>query len=217
MRSTRSAAYYLINVSGTTYLDLETTGHTTDSSTGIEIMSGTNGNQKTLVGMIHTDSGKQVATQGQNVTAGDTNTVATWDNRKPTSTQCGFTTTRSLTGTVGYVEINLENRCYFMSWGDAAVFTNDLVGYNNTAGSACQSLLFLDSGSSGVRPTFGSPVQPSSTLPSPDMFMLLTGSANLTEGYHLTLLYGGETSGTTCTWIAGGGSNSEYEMVYTVQ
>ena len=115
---------YLWNTSGTWVLDAETTGHATDSSTGIEIKSGDN--TKTLVGMIHSDASKHVMTGGETNVPGDTNTVATWDNRIPTTTYCGFTASRQIHSAT-LIEINSENRCLFMSWGDAAQFSSQLV------------------------------------------------------------------------------------------
>jgi hypothetical protein len=200
---------YLINVSGTTYLDLETTGHTTDSTTGIEIMSGTNGNKNTLIGMIHTDSNKKVATYGQAITAGDTNTVATWDNRVPTSTKCGFTQARTQTNVTGDTEINTENRCYFMSWNDAAVFTTNMQGSTNTTGANCRSLIWLDGLS--AQTISGTDIQNTAGY-----LMLMLGSSSYVpaEGWHFTTLYGNEQAGSTCTWLGGTGVSI---YVYTVQ
>ncbi|MGH9342552.1 MAG: hypothetical protein ACRD19_02140 [Terriglobia bacterium] len=175
---------YLINVSGTTYLDLETTGHATDSTTGIEIESGDN--TKTLVGMIHTDSSTKVATQGNVTVSGDTNTVATWDNRQPTTTVCIFTQVRTLTNPVNFTEINPENRCFFMSWGDGAAIMSNQEGSNNTAGNANEGVICID----GTKCL--------------DVYLAQTTTANyytqqfapsrnvtpteLTEGYHYTSL-----------------------------
>ena len=133
---------YLWNHSGTWVLDAETTGHATDSSTGIEIMSGDD--TKTLVGMIHTDSNAKIMTGGQTHVARDTNTVATWDNRIPTYTRCQFTNDRTETAT-SYTEVNSENRCYFMSWADTATLSPSQSGYSNTAGGNIVTKVSVDS------------------------------------------------------------------------
>jgi hypothetical protein len=183
---------YLINVSGTTYLDLETTVHATDSTTGIEIESGDN--TKTLVGMIHTDASSKIA-------SGDSNTVATWDNRQPTSCWAEFSAQRTTTST-SLVEINSENRCSFMSWGDAAAFFSEQYVWNSV-GDAVTSEIKLDDGTivssyeayPGSNTTVG--VLPAAFTP--------------TEGYHYAALYGSVVGGTG-TWAA-----DPWEGVLTVQ
>jgi hypothetical protein len=202
---------YLWNNSGTWVLDAETTGHVTDTATGIEIKgpSGSPDNTKTLVGMIHTDANKKIYTGGQVVTSGDISTVATWDNRIPTSTRCGFTANRSLTNTVGNVEINSENRCYFMSWGDAAVLTTNQVASTNTSGADCLSVIYPDGSNALLTSVLG--IQNTANY---QMLVLAPSSYAPTEGYHYTTLYGAVTSGTTCTWV---GPGSIYTWVYTVQ
>ena len=204
---------YLINVSGTTYLDLETTGHATDSTTGIEIMSGNN--TRTLVGMIHTDTNTKVWNNGQNVTAGDTNTVATWDNRAPTTTRCGFTQLRSL-NTSTETEINSENRCYFMSWGDSATFTSDILGYPETANAYWNSEILLD-GSSSLIVSFAF-LQSYNGTGANTTLMVAPSSYTPGEGYHYTTLYGAAPAGTVA-WgaINTGASAIGYIFVSSAQ
>jgi hypothetical protein len=198
---------YLINISGTTYLDLETTGHATDSGTGIEIESGNN--TRTLIGMIHTDSSKEVATQGTTNVAGDTNTVATWDNRIPTTTQCAFTTNRSLVAPTTDTEINSENRCLFMSWGDGAQFSSDQDGYNTTAGDNCETFIKIDGA------TFISAAIIYTVSFTPQYLLLVAPvSYKPTDGFHYTTLYGNASSGSTCTWY---GAADVYTFVFGIQ
>ena len=204
---------YLINVSGTTFLDLETTGHATDSTTGIEIMSGNN--TRTLVGMIHTDANSKAWNNGQNVTAGDTNTVATWDNRVPTSTRCGFTTIRSLTNS-GLVEINSENRCYFMSWADSATFSSDMVGYPQTTNTYWNSQILLDG--SSLQMVSWVYLQSYNGSGSNTTMMVGPGAYTPSEGYHYTTLYGSSPAGTV-SWSAtnSGTAFTRYIYVSTIQ
>ena len=203
---------YLIQSSGTTYLDLETTGHATDSSTGIEIMSGMNGNQKTLVGMIHTDTNTKVNVS--QVTTGDTNTVATWDNRQPTTTKCGFTNIRSLTNS-SLVEINTENRCYFVSWGDSASFSSDIVGYP-VVNAYWNSQILLDGSSSQ---TVSAVYLNAYTGSGGNTTMMVgPGVYTPTEGYHYTTLYGSSPAGTVYwSGINTGAAFNRYIYVSTIQ
>jgi hypothetical protein len=195
---------YLWNNSGTWVLDAETGGHAADSSTGIEIKSGDN--TKTLVGMVHTNGSKTVATGGTTTTGFiDTNTVATWDNRIPTATTCGFTATRTASNHSSFAEVNSENRCYFMSWGDAAQFSSSLMGYGSTTSCAVETAIFIDSVSGA------DPVQLSTYTPGNQISVLTSGTATTTEGYHFTILGALAPSTCTSTYVTGG------ETVYSVQ
>jgi hypothetical protein len=186
---------YLINVSGTTYLDLETTGHATDGTTGIEIMSGND--TRTLVGMIYVDSSTKVSTQGQTNVAGDTNTVATWDNRIPSTTVCGFTTNRSIS-TNAITEINSENRCHFMSWGDALQLSSNQDGTASSSPGNLDTYLEFESGTPGG--TYGA-ISPTSYPTSPatipaEVQVVAPLAAKVPEGYHYTRLLGAISTGT---------------------
>ena len=202
---------YLINVSGTTYLDLETTGHATDSATGIEIMSGNNA--KTLVGMIHTNSTKTIMTKGQTNTAGDTNTVATWDNRIPTTTHCGFTSTHQI-NTSSYVVIGAENSCLFMSWGDAAQFASAQTAYTGSSAQILINTYINLDGSSTVLPSTLSvlaPYEPGGAY-TPAVLAVAPASYTPTEGYHYTQMLGSGTTGTALNYTGG-----PYTTVFTIQ
>lgn len=202
---------YLWNTSGTWVLDAETTGHATDSTTGIEIESGDD--TKTLVGMIHTNSGKKVMTLGE-TTSGmpDTNTVATWDNRVPTVTRCGFTATRTSSASSGQTEINSENRCYFMSWGDGASFSTNITGYSNTAAAGFATDLNLN----GVGTGFPLIIATGLVQSTANAEALITGNAMsvVREGYNYTVLSAQVNAGTTVTYY--GGTPSQ-ESVFTIQ
>lgn len=200
---------YLWNNSGTWVLDAETGGHATDSSTGIEIKSGDN--TKTLVGMIHADANKKVMKGGQTNTSGDTNTVASWDNRIPTTTSCGFTTNRTSTSHLAQVEVNAENRCYFMSWGDAASFSSDQTGSSNTTGAGLTTWIQLDG--AGVGYTLVSSAGILQTVANYTALLVAPGIVSPSEGFHYTVLSVEVNSGTTVTY--GGGNATQF--VSTVQ
>lgn len=101
---------YLFLNAGTPTLDFSTTGHATDTTTGIEIKSGDA--TRVLVGMVYPQAGPVFS---DSLTA---RLVASWFNRKPKKLANSFTTTRSTTSGT-YVEINTEIRVNFVSWGDA--------------------------------------------------------------------------------------------------
>lgn len=90
-------------------IDWSTTGHTTDTTTGIEIKSGDA--TRVLVGMIYPQSGPVVTDTAA------ARLVATWKNRIPHQLRNVFTTDRS-TASATYVEVNSEIRCLFLTWGD---------------------------------------------------------------------------------------------------
>jgi hypothetical protein len=174
---------YLWNASGTWVLDAETTGHVTDSTSGIEIMSGDD--TKTLVGMIETDANTHVMTGGETNTPGDTNTVATWDNRSPTTTTCyaagGAATVNYTTRT----EVDSTDRCLFMSWGDSLQFSSQQTALAQTsAGFDLEIFVFLDSTSTQVSETLNGWASDGWKLP-------VTSPAAFTpsEGFHTSLFY----------------------------
>jgi len=199
---------YLWDNSGTWVLDAETTGHATDSSTGIEIMSGDD--TKTLVGMIHTNSSKKIMTSGQTHVSRDTNTVATWDNRIPTMTQCAFTASRQVnSGTL--VEINSENRCLFMSWGDAAQLSSQLFAYAATGGQILILTEVTIDGTSSI--ISDAELGSNSVYPGPTDNILVIAPAAFapTEGYHYTEILSMGGTGNVVTYPNG------YTTVLTIQ
>jgi hypothetical protein len=83
------------------------------------------GDDTKTLGMIQTDANMHVMTGGDTNNPGDTNTVATWDNRLPTNTVCSGTNGTSVTSTT-ITEIDSTDRCNFMTWADAAHFSSNL-------------------------------------------------------------------------------------------
>jgi hypothetical protein len=176
---------YLINVSGATYLDLETTGHATDTTTGVEIEDGNSA--KTLVGMIKTNSSKRVFTGGETYYAGDTNTVATWDNRQPTATSCAITALPYPVITSNTpVLISDTDTCSFMSWGDSAQFSSEQTAISdNTDFGGITTWIYLDADSSTVASGLG--IEGSEYY---YMLVVAPSAYTPTEGYHYAQLYG---------------------------
>jgi hypothetical protein len=122
---------YLWDNSGTWVLDAETTGHTTNTTNGVEQMSGDS--TKTLVGMVYPQSGP-VLTDSTSARL-----VATWDNRTPKGAYAKFSTVRTTTSTTS-VEINSEIEIPFLSWGDT-VQINYGGGYIRSASSYASQYL----------------------------------------------------------------------------
>jgi hypothetical protein len=200
---------YLWNNSGTWVLDASTTGHATDSTTGIEIKSGAN--TRTLVGMIHTDASKKVFSGGQTSTSGDTNTVATWDNRKRTQTRCTFGSTNQSVTSATPAEVNSNNRCRFMSWGDGAIFDSIQNGDNNHASAETNTFVSLDTATTSGAALISS-LSLTSGIVFEDTLLIAPGMIIPSEGFHFTVISADVTA--TSTLLLYGGTQS---YVYTMQ
>jgi hypothetical protein len=200
---------YLWDNSGTWVLDAETTAHATDSTTGIEIMSGDS--TKTLVGMIHTDANSKIMTGGQVITAGDINTVATWDNRQPTKTVCSFGNRSPASIATSQTEMSSNNRCYFMSWGDAGQFSSQQLAYSDTAGGGVYTQAWLDT-PSGVGSVQISSVNLTADVANTKIFAVAPSVFVPTEGYHFVALSNAVPSGQTVTY-----PGNLYQQVFSIQ
>jgi len=190
---------YLINVSGTTYLDLETTGHVTDSATGIEVENGDR--TKTLVGMIHTDGNSEV-------NSATSNTVATWDNREQTYCEASFSANRTTSNTTPTL-LNSENTCGFMVWeGDPFIFVSAQQVSDSTAGDTVTTNIYLDGGT-GTLVTAGQTQQYSANVEN--LALPTVTYVPTSEGYHYTTVYGYVGTGTG-TWY-----ENQSQQVLTMQ
>jgi hypothetical protein len=163
-------------------------------------------NTKTLVGMIRTDSNKKVFTGGQTNTAGDTNTVATWDNRQPTTTKCAFTATRTPSNT-SLTEVSSENRCLFLSWGDWIYLSSAQTAFVTNNGDTLNSVVNLD----GTSPSC-SFINIMNNVSSNTFFAVVPGGCAPTEGYHFTVLKGQASAGGGASYSA-----SQPQFVLSVQ
>lgn len=161
-------------------IDWSTTGHTTDTNTGIEIKSGDA--TRVLVGMAYPTAGPAFQ---DSATA---RLVASWFNRRPTMLSNRFTTDRSTSAT-GYTEINSEIRCEFVSWGDALG-----VAYAGNASSNAGSISIfggpsLDGASVGFPATKAYATTVGQTMGT-------AGVLTPSEGYHYVTYMGAVSSGT---------------------
>ncbi len=197
---------YLINVSGTTFLDLQESDHTLDPTTGIEVAY--QGSPPaadpayTLVGMIHTDANAEIA-------QGTSNTVATWDNRQPT--YCTATLSSATRSSTSFGELDSTNRCSFMAWVDqvgstvvfdAVLFTSDLLSSNTHTGTASLSEVFFTDASGASNLVTQGQTQTSGV----NNYNLALPAATYYpgEGYFYMSVEGAVSSGGyTGTWIGG--------------
>lgn len=179
---TPSTLYYIYAymVSTTMTLEASATGHSTDTSTGVEIKTGDA--TRTLVGMVYPITGPAFAeTSAQRL-------VISWFNRRPIYGTGRFSTIRTSTST-SYAEINSEIRVQFLCWAD-------------------QALQFAASGgayNSGVNQTLTSIGIDSATVPQ-DVAAFGSGvnaqpvglvhSVTLAEGYHYATVLGRVSAGT---------------------
>lgn len=174
--------------SGTMTLEPSTTGHATDSTTGVEIKSGDA--TRTLVGMARTDAGMAWIDTDAN------RLVASWFNRKPVRGAATFTANRSTTNTGAASEINSEIRNNFLCWGDTVQASCSGNKNNNTSGSATVTIINLD-GTTGLS---------SQTMQAPaNSYQTNAGSTvyhTPSEGFHYHTIFG-RVDGNTGAWQSG--------------
>lgn len=161
-------------------IDWSTTGHATDTTTGIEIKSGDA--TRVLVGMIRTNAGPVIA---------DTATarlVASWNNRRQRGVTNVFTADRS-TSSTGYTEINTEIRSVFVTWGDAM----DIAFSGNASSSSGTISIFGGPSIDGASTAF-----PASKCNATTTGQIITaaGTMAVTEGYHYLTYMGAVNTGT---------------------
>ena len=175
---------YLWDNSGTWVLDAETTGHTTNTTTGVEQENGDA--TKALVGMVYPQSGP-VLTDSTSARL-----VATWDNRQPKSLSNPFTTNRTTTSG-SFVEINSEIRGHFLTWGDSsfASFTSE---WEESTINGVFFEIILDSTSTAYAATESTPAA-TNTIYS----MTVASPFVASEGEHY-VSFAGAVNGGTATW-----------------
>lgn len=161
-------------------IDWSTTGHATDTTTGIEIKSGDA--TRVLVGMIRTNAGPVIA---------DTATarlVASWHNRRPVQMRNVFTADRS-TSSTSYTEINTEIRCSFVTWGSSIE-----IGYAGCVFSSSGTISAL-SGPSVDGAGTGFPATRLTTTTT-GQNASSAGALAPAEGYHYLTVMGAVVTGT---------------------
>lgn len=189
---TPGTLYYIYAfMSGPTMtLEASTTGHATDSTTGVEIKSGDA--TRTLVGMARPITGPAWA---DSITQ---RFVRSWFNRKPEAMRKAFTAIRS-TSSTSLVEVNTEVRCEWLQWSDevptaniqgstnistSGIYTNTAIGWDGTADA---NTLNSTTSTTGV------------------YYNCSTGAPKegLSEGYHYATIMGSVSAAATGFWGSG--------------
>lgn len=148
-----STAYLVaLNASGALEFWTLATGHgpdTTAGNVGVEVITGHT--DKTLVGMVYTNSSSQFVVSASNIG------VISWHNRRQLSV-VGASTAGATTGSLlTYVELTTAARGTFITWGDETVDAQ-VVGQSahGTAGSSSGSAVGIDVVAVGIGGTSAS-------------------------------------------------------------
>lgn len=135
---------YVYMSSGTMTLEASTTSYTADSTTGIKIKSGSAA--KTLVGMIRTNASSQFVDSGQY------RFVLSYYNRRSINNACTADVSSGGTYATWWVEVDSNDRIYFLTWADEVVFIAGC-GFQTSAGSDSPYIaIAVDGGSSPSSP-----------------------------------------------------------------
>ncbi len=179
---TPSTLYYIYAymVSTTMTLEASATGHSTDTSTGVEIKTGDA--TRTLVGMAYPITGPAFAdTSSQRL-------VISWFNRRSIYGTGRFSTIRTSTST-SYAEINSEIRVQFLSWSEPALNFAVTGGSYNSAANQTITSVGIDSTSTPQDvASFGSGA---SSQP-----VGLSHTNAVSEGFHYATILGRVSAGT---------------------
>lgn len=180
---------YLWDSGGGTYvIDWSTTGHATDTTTGIEIKSGDA--TRVLVGMAYLIGGNFLDSATNSL-------VASWFNRRQKSLVNSFTTNRTTTSAT-VVEINSEIRLLGISWGDAiSLQANGFVTINTTSQTGA-TLIGVD-GVSTIVASGGINVASSGQVTNG----ALGTATSPAEGFHFYTIAGSVNGGAIATWSSG--------------
>ena len=181
---------YAYDNAGTSTLEYSTTGHTQDTTFGIDTK--TADATRTLVGMFRTEG----STPGQFVDSATQRFVISWFNRKAVGGVNAFAATRSTTSST-YVELSSTERVEFVTWANEAVFIASSGGFSNgTLGSQMSAALAFD-GTTAEDATSRNDAAVTNSLSGGAATLVKNG---LAEGYHYATLLG-LTSGGTADWL----------------
>ncbi|MBY2906068.1 hypothetical protein [Rhizobium leguminosarum] len=183
--------------SGTMTLEASTTGHSTDSTTGVEIKSGDQ--TRTLVGIARPITGPVWADSATQ------RLIRSWFNRKPSAGRNAFTANRSTTS-LTIIEINSEIRVEWLQWGDEVPIASiQGASSNNTANLPALTTIGWD----GVVDLNSFHANTSAT----GLFYNCSTTSSkdgLSEGYHYATVMGSAPGGGTANWAAGTGIAGQY-------
>jgi hypothetical protein len=173
-------------------LEASTTGHSTDSTTGVEIKTGDA--NRTLVGMATVTSGASWADSATQ------RFVRSWFNRVRSPGINSFTTNR-VTASTSYAELNSEIYIEFMTWADEIAFISARMAASNTGVATTWVSIGVDAVSKDESATAGlSPIANGRVGLSPSY------PFTLVEGYHYASLFGQVGAGTSTFLVESGRS-----------
>lgn len=173
---------YLFDNAGTTTVDFSTTGHATDSTTGVETKSAVD--TRVLIGMIRTNASSQFASF----------LVLSYFNRATRNQLTTFSVDRT-TASASNVEINTEIRNTCLTWGDEAIgISVNGSGFNSGANQTITTI-----GVDGATTDLAGFILV--MVGTTEMAVAISGLTTLAEGFH-TLTLVGRTSAGTGTWRA---------------
>ncbi len=198
---TPSTAYFIYAYmnSGTMTLEASTTGHATDTSTGVEIKSGDA--TRTLVGMARPITGPAFQdTAAQRL-------VLSWFNRRTFSGWAQLSADRTLTG-APFSEVHSEIRNEFLTWGDEPVSAQVSGGWTVTGASLGAARVSFDGTTAGVARSL---VSVNSTV----SLSIAEPATALSEGFHYCTLEGGRTGGTNVIFV--GSVNGNVSLTTTIR
>lgn len=175
-------------------LSLSTTGHSTDSDTGVEIRTGDP--TQTLVGMARTNGSTQFSAA----------LTLSWFNRAIKTNSSALTVART-TASATAVELNSEIQVGFLVWsGRRALCLAFGAATNNNAAGSAETTIGID----GVTGSSATKYEQTATVSEHAPFAVQHAAAP-TEGYHYATL-AGNTNGTgTGSWRAGATLTVLYE------
>jgi hypothetical protein len=193
---TPGTLYYVYAwMNGTTMtLEASTTGHSRDTSTGIEIKTGDP--TRTLVGMVQPTTGPVF--QG----AGSTIYVLSWFNRRPLRSIIPLSGVISTTAST-LTEIDTSYRALFLSWASVNISASITGGMTSTAVSTVQCAGFIN-GAATTGTLDGGCI---ATIPTIGYYSTLSITANISgtnDGQNYIALYGATAAGAVS--ILGSGS-----------
>jgi hypothetical protein len=175
--------------SGTLTLEASTTGHATDTTTGVEIKSGDA--TRTLVGMARIIAGPAWAdTAAQRF-------VLSYFNRRTLQGRSAFTANRATTSS-SYAEINSEIRSEFLTWADEAVDITACGGLGISSAQVFATSIGIDDATAEDTYCTGQAFTASATCGFAN-----TLQTTLSEGYHYATLLGQIGGGATATFHGG--------------
>lgn len=174
---------YVYMNSGTMTLEASTTGHSTDTTTGVEVKTGDA--TRTLVGMARTVSSAWVDTITQRF-------VRSWFNRITAHMFKSFSNNR-FTTSGAFVEIDPEIRNEFLIWADEGVSTSIQGTTSNSNVSAYDLTTVGWDGTADVNTSNSCGGGGAGVYYNCSMVCTKTG---LAEGYHYVTLMGVVTGGT---------------------